>query len=160
MPTVISGNFEGKPIELTNGNFETGTTSWRGNATVSTEIFKEGKSALVLKSTTFDWNGMDQTADVPENATSITVSGWLKSDNIVQGKDVWNNGLLNIEFTSNGSEKTGDDQSITFVTGTTDWTFYTKTFSLPKGTKKYRIMIALGFATGTLFADGISVEFK
>lgn len=160
MPTVISGNYEAKPIELTNGNFENGITSWRGNATVSTETFKEGKSALVLKSTTFDWNGIDQIADVPENATSITVSGWLKSDNIVQGKEVWNNGLLNIEFTSNGSEKTSDDQSITFITGTTDWTFYTKTFSLPKGTKKYRLMIALGFATGTLFADGISVDFK
>lgn len=160
MPKVISGNYEAKPIELTNGNFENGITSWRGNATVSTETFKDGKSALVLKSTTFDWNGIDQIADVPENATSITVSVWLKSDNIVQGKDVWNNGLLNIEFTSNGSEKTGDDQSITFVTGTTDWTFYTKTFSLPKGTKKYRIMIALGFATGTLLADEISVKFN
>jgi hypothetical protein len=160
MPTVISGSYEAKTIELTNGNFENGTNSWRGNATVSNEVFKEGKAALVLKSTSFDWNGIDQSADIPENATSITVSGWLKSDNIVQGKDVWNNGLLNIEFTSNGTEKTGNDQSITFVTGTTDWTFYTKTFPLPKNTKKYRIMIALGFATGTLYADGISVDFK
>lgn len=160
MPTVISGSYEAKTIELTNGNFENGTNSWRGNATVSNEIFKEGKAALVLKSTSFDWNGIDQSADIPENATSITVSGWLKSDNIVQGKDVWNNGLLNIEFTSNGTDKTGDDQSVTFVTGTTDWTFYTKTFPLPKGTKKYRIMIALGFASGTLYADDVSTSFK
>jgi hypothetical protein len=160
MPTVISGEFEQKTIELTNGNFENGISSWRGNASVSNEIFKEGKSALILNSTTFDWNGIDQIADVPENATSITVSGWLKSDNIVQGKDVWNNGLLNIEFTSNGTNKTGDDQSVTFVTGTTDWTYYSKTFPLPKGTNKYRIMIALGFASGTLYADDISVEFK
>lgn len=160
MPTVISGSYQqAKPFEFTNGNFENGITSWRGNATVSTEIFKEGKSALVLKSTTFDWNGMDQIADVPENATAITISGWLKSDNIVQGKDSWNNGLLNVEFTSNGTDKTGDDQSITFVTGTTDWTFYTKTFPLPKNTKKYRIMIALGFASGTLYADDVKVNF-
>ena len=160
MPTVISGNFEDKPIELTNGNFENGTNSWRGNATTSTTTFKEGKASLVLNSTTFDWTGIDQIADAPENATSITISGWLKSDNIKQGKETWNNGLLNVEFSGNNNEKTSDDQSVTFVTATTDWTFYSKTFPLPKGTKKYRIMLALGFASGTLYADDITVSFK
>lgn len=160
MPKVISGNFDNKPIELTNGNFENGTNSWRGTAATSTTIFKEGKASLELNSITFDWTGIDQIADVAENATSITISGWLKSDNIKQGKETWNNGLLNVEFSGNNNEKTSDDQSVTFVTGTTDWTFYTKTFSLPKGTKKYRIMLALGFASGTLYADDITVSFK
>lgn len=160
MPTVISGTFENKPIELTNGNFENGTNSWRGNAITSTTIFKEGKSSLVLNSSTFDWTGIDQIADVPQNVTSITISSWLKSDNIQQGKDTWNNGLLNVEFTGNDNQKTSDDQSVTFVTGTTDWTFYTKTFPLPKGTKKYRIMLALGFASGTLYADDVKVSFQ
>lgn len=159
-PVVISGTFENKPIEFTNGNFENGINSWRGTATVSNTVVKEGKSSLVLNSTTFDWNGIDQIADVPENATSITISGWLKSDNIKQGKETWNNGLLNVEFTGNDSQKTGDDQSVTFVTGSTDWTPYSKTFALPKGTKKYRIMLALGFASGTLYADDIVVTFK
>jgi hypothetical protein len=160
MPTVISGNFENKPIELTNGNFENGTNSWRGNAATSTTIFKEGKASLALNSTTFDWTGIDQIADVAENATSITISGWLKSDNIKQGKETWNNGLLNVEFTGNDNQKTSDDQSVTFVTGTKDWTFYSKTFPLPKDTKKYRIMLALGFASGTLYADDVTVSFK
>jgi hypothetical protein len=160
MPTVISGNFENKPIELTNGNFENGTNSWRGTAATSTTIFKEGKSSLVLNSTTFDWTGIDQIADVPENSTSIIISGWLKSDNIKQGKDPWNNGLLNVEFTGNDNQKTANDESVTFVTSTTDWTFYTKSFTIPKDTKKYRIMLALGFASGTLYADDIAVNFK
>ncbi|WP_445452489.1 hypothetical protein [Flavobacterium sp. 25HG05S-40] len=38
--------------------------------------------------------------------------------------------------------------------------FYTKTFTLPKGTKKYLLMVGLGFATGTLYADEISVIFN
>lgn len=160
MPTVISGNFENKPIELSNGNFENGINSWRGNAVTSTTTVKEGNASLSLSSSTFDWTGIDQIADIPDNAISITVSGWLKSDNIKQGKDIWNNGLLNVEFTGNDNQKTCDDQSITFVTGTTDWTFYTKTFPLPKGTKKYRIMLALGFASGTLYADDVTVSFK
>lgn len=159
-PTLISGNFESKPLIFTNGNFENGMTSWRGNASISREIFKEGKAALVLNSTSYDWTGIDQIAEVPEEATEIIISGWLKSDNIIQGKESWNNGLLNVEFNSNENQKTGDDQSVIFVTATTDWTFYSKTFLLPKGTKKYRIMLALGFASGTLYADDISVNFK
>ena len=150
---------EVKAKELANTGFENGINSWRGNAVVSSTVFKEGKAALVLNSATFDWTGIDQIADVPDNATTITLSGWLKSDNIKQGKDPWNNGLFNVEFTGSGDQKTGD-QNIAFVTSTTDWTYYTKTLPLPEGTKKYRIMLALGFASGTLYADALSVDFK
>ncbi len=159
-PVVITGDYEAKPVLLNNGTFEEGTNAWRGNSIVSTTTFKEGKAALVVTSNTTDWKAMDQIADVPENATSITIAAWLKSDNIIQGKERWNNGLLNVEFTSDGTTKTGDDQSVTFVTGTTDWKLYTKTFTLPNGTKKYRLMVGLGFATGTLYADAISVSFN
>lgn len=157
---LIPANSESKPTVFSNGGFENGMNSWRGNVTISTSIFKEGKTALALNSTTMDWTGIDQIADVPENVSSITLSGWLKSDNIKQGKDLWNNGLFNVEFTGNNDQKTGNDQNITFVTATTDWTYYTKTFPIPAGTKKYRIMLALGFASGTLYADDISVSFK
>jgi len=158
--SLIPVNSDSKPTVFSNGNFENGITSWRGNAATSSSIFKEGKAALSLNSTTFDWVGIDQIADIPENSSTITISGWLKSDNIKQGKDSWNNGLLNVEFTGSNTQKTGDDQNITFIIGTTDWTYYTKTFPLPTGTKKYRIMLALGFASGTLYADDISVSFK
>lgn len=159
LPQVISDEKVPAVTVLWNGDFELENTSWRGKMNLSNEVKKEGKSALVITSNTFDWNGIDQIADVPVDATSITISGWLKSENIQQGKEIWDNGLLNVEFTSNGKDKTGDDQSVCFVTGTTDWTYYTKTFPIPNGTKKYRIMIALGFATGTLFADDIKVTF-
>jgi len=156
---LISANSDSKPTVFSNGGFENGMNSWRGNVTTSTSIFKEGKAALILKSPTMDWTGIDQIADVPKNVSSITLSAWLKSDAIKQGKDVWNNGLFNVEFTGNTQQKTGE-QNIAFITGTTDWTYFTKTFQLPAGTKKYRIMLALGFASGTLYADDISVIFK
>jgi hypothetical protein len=157
---LIPVNSDTKLTVFSNGDFEKGTDSWRGKAIVSTSIFKEGKAALILNSSTFEWTGIDQIVDVPENVTSITLSGWLKSDTIKQGKESWNNGLFNVEFTGSDTKKTSDDQNIAFVTGTTDWTYYTKTFSLPTGTKKYRIMLALGFASGILYADDLSVSFK
>ena len=102
----------------------------------------------------------DQEFNVPSNAKSITISGWLKSENIIQGENPWNNGLLNVEFTSDGKNKTAQDESIAFVTGSTDWQFYSKTFTLPKNTQRTRIMIAIGFATGILYADDIQVKFN
>lgn len=160
LPTVISDSDTTKLEILHNGTFEEGKTGWSGTFDLSNSIKKQGNTACLLSSNDFVWTGIDQSADVPENSSTITVSGWLKSENIKQGKEPWNNGLLNVEFTSDGRAKTGDDQSVTFVSGTTDWMFYTKTFQLPKNTKKYRLMIALGFATGTLYADAIAVDFK
>ena len=146
--------------EFINGNFENGTSSWRGAVNLSNTVKKEGNNALVISSTSKDWVGVDQLFSVPADAKSVTISGWLKSDNIVQGENVWNNGLLNVEFTSDGKTKTANDESITFVTGTKDWQQYSKTFNLPKDTQKLRLMIALGFATGTLYADDIKVTFN
>lgn len=149
------------PAEIfANGNFENGTSSWRGAVNLSNTVKKEGNNALVISSTSKDWVGVDQLFSVPADAKSVTISGWLKSDNIVQGENVWNNGLLNIEFSSDGKTKTANDESIAFVTGTKDWQEYSKTFNLSKDTQKLRIMIALGFATGTLYADDIKVTFN
>lgn len=143
-----------------NGNFENGTSSWRGAVNLSSTVKKEGNASLVLTSTSKDWVGIDQQFNVPKDVKSVTISGWLKSENIVQGDNLWNNGLLNVEFTSDGKTKTANDESITFVTGSTEWQQYSKTFSLPKDTQKLRLMIALGFATGTLYADDIQVKFN
>lgn len=143
-----------------NGNFENGTSSWRGTVTLSSTVKKEGNSALILSSTSKDWVGIDQLFNVPKDVKSVTISGWLKSENIIQGDNPWNNGLLNVEFTSDGKTKTANDESITFVTGTKDWQHYSKTFNLPKDTQKLRLMIALGFVTGTLYADDIQVKFN
>ena len=140
--------------------FESGKTSWRGNFSINNDIKKEGNSAAKIISETKNWEGIDQEFSVPSNAKSITISGWLKSENIIQGENPWNNGLLNVEFTSDGKNKTAQDESIAFVTGSTDWQFYSKTFTLPQNTQRTRIMIAIGFATGILYADDFQVKFN
>ena len=160
LPEVITDEDANTLFTFQNGDFELGNKNWRGSFTVQEQTVKEGRLACQLRSSEAVWTGIDQSAEVPEGSTSITIGGWLKSDQIQQGKEVWNNGLLNVEFTTDGSQKTGDDQSVVFVTGTTDWTYYSKTFPLPKNTKKYRIMVALGFATGTLYADNITITFQ
>ncbi|WP_296145174.1 carbohydrate binding domain-containing protein [uncultured Flavobacterium sp.] len=155
---VVTSTSESKKDFFSNGNFEDGLKNWRGNATVNSTIKKEGKNSISITSATNDWVGIDQITDLPENASTLDISVWIKSENIKQGKDVWNNGLVTVEFSSDGKTKTGEDQNVAFVTGTTDWTNYKKALKIPSGSKKFRVMVAMGFATGTMFVDDIVIS--
>ncbi|NMH27417.1 carbohydrate binding domain-containing protein [Flavobacterium silvaticum] len=143
---------------FSNGNFENGLQYWTGNGKLSSDK-KEGTSALEVSSENFDWVASDQSADIPQDAKSISVSGWLRAQNIRQGKETWNNGVFIIELTSDGTQKTMPDQLIGSVTKTTDWAFFERVIQIPAGTKKIRIMLALSQCQGTLLADDINVAF-
>ncbi|MFI1770896.1 hypothetical protein [Thalassobellus citreus] len=145
-------------IAFLNGNFEKGLKHWIGYGKATPYKAKEGRYNAILHLKESKWADISQKADIPVGTKQIKFSGWLKADNIVQGENVWNNGLYIVEFTKEGSVKTIDDQIIGNVTGTKDWTFFEKTLTIPEGTKKYRILIALNNCIGTLFADDIQVE--
>lgn len=144
---------------FTNGNFEKQLEGWRGTGIAETAAVKEGKTALAITSQQETWTAADQIADVPEGTKQVKISGWLKAENIVQGKEVWNNGVFAVEFTKDGSAKTIDDQMISMVTGSTEWTFVEKTYTVPASSGKFRLMLALSNCKGKLLADDIQVTF-
>ncbi|MFP9114260.1 carbohydrate binding domain-containing protein [Flavobacterium sp. RHBU_3] len=144
--------------QFKNGNFENGMEGWRGTAkTVSPA--KEGTTAIALSSDQPVWTGIDQIAAIPEGSKNIVISGWLKPDNIVRGKDSWNNGVFILELTKDGQTKATEDQLIGSVTGSGEWMHFEKTFALPQDAAKFRLMLALSNCTGTLLADDIKVNF-
>ncbi|MFP5437242.1 MAG: carbohydrate binding domain-containing protein [Bacteroidia bacterium] len=144
--------------QFKNGNFETGTEGWRGNVTLVTTA-KEGASAVAITSAQPTWTGIDQLAAIPPGIKKIQISGWLKADKIVRGKESWNNGIFILELTKDGQTKATEDQLIGSVTASEDWTFFDKTFTLPQDAEKFRLMLALSNCTGTLLADDIKVNF-
>jgi hypothetical protein len=143
-----------------NGNFEDNLSSWNGSGFISTTDKKEGNAASELTSKTAEWKAIDQIADINANDKTLEISGWLKAKDIQQGKDNWNNGMFIIEFKKDNDQKASEDQVIGTVTGTTDWTLFQKSFAIPQGAIKYRIMIALSNCTGTLLADNIEVKLS
>ena len=149
-PTVI----------FTNGNFEAGLAGWIGTAEPETTVVKEGKNAVVISSQQPTWTSIYQQVDVPATAKKVTISGWLKSDNIVQGKEAWNNGALTAEFTKEGTTRTADYQNIGTATGSTDWTYVEQTYAIPEQTGKIKILIALNNCTGKLIADDVQMKFS
>ncbi|RKR11416.1 carbohydrate binding protein [Flavobacterium sp. 90] len=145
---------------FSNGNFENNLSSWNGSGLISTTDKKEGNAASEITSKTAEWKSIDQIADINANDKTIEISGWLKAKDIQQGKDSWNNGMLIIEFKKDNNQKASEDQVIAAVTGTTDWTSFQKSFTIPQGALQYRIMIALSNCTGTLLADNIEVKLS
>ncbi|MGV7104911.1 carbohydrate binding domain-containing protein [Flavobacterium sp. U410] len=147
-----------KPAFFQNGDFESQLEHWAGKAQV-TDKSHQGQFAALISSSTNEWTAIDQAADLPEGAGKIHISGWLKAENIVQGKENWNNGMFIIEFTKDGKNKTSEDQLIGTVTGSNDWLYFEKTLSIPKESKKFRIMLALSNCTGKLYVDNIQIKY-
>jgi hypothetical protein len=149
-----------KPVaRFTNGDFEKQLQGWTGNGQAETTVVKEGTTALALTSQQETWTAADQIADVPEGSKQVKISGWIKAENIIKGKDAWNNGVFIIEFTKDGTTKTTEDQTIGAVTGTTEWTFVEKIYAVPEASGKFRLMLALSNCKGKLLADDIQVTF-
>lgn len=145
---------------FSNGNFEENLNSWNGAGTISTTDKKEGNLAVEISSKTPEWKSIDQQVDIPEGNKTLELSAWLKAKDILQGKESWNNGMFLLEFTKADNTKAIDDQLVGMISATTDWTLFKKSFSIPEGAKKYRIMIALSNCIGTLLADDIQVRFS
>lgn len=146
--------------QFSNGNFEELLNSWKGPGIITTTYKKEGNSAAEIISKTAEWNAIYQAVPINEGDRTIEVSGWLKAINIQQGKEIWNNGMFIIEFKKDETTKASEDQGIGTVTGTTDWTFFKKSFQIPYGAKEYIIIIAMNACTGTLLADNIEVKLS
>jgi len=154
--TVAEGQ---KTKHFSNGNFENNLSSWSGSGLISTDT-KEGNAAAELVLETAEWKSIDQLAEINDGDKTIEISGWLKAKNILQGKDPWNTGVLFVKFEKDDTTTASEDQVIGTITGNTDWTFFKKSFPIPKTATKYRIMIAMSVCTGTLLADDIQVKLS
>ncbi len=157
---VITDSTPLEILKLTNGNFENGLEGWRGNAETTSEEKSEGLKSLKLSSENPVWYGIDQIADIPEGSASLDISAMVKTKDLKTGKNDWNTGVMIVEFSNDGTAKTSDDQPVFFVSETKEWQKFSKNILIPAGTKKYRIMLALSEATGTMFVDDVQVRFS
>lgn len=157
---VITDDTPLEILTLAGGDFENGLEPWRGNAIMTSEEKKNGNFSLKLTSEKPVWYGVDQIADIPADAKTMDVSASVKTKDIKAGKNDWNKGVMIVEFTTDGTNKTSQDQAIFFVDDAKDWQQFTKTLEIPANSRKYRIMLALSEATGTMYVDDVQVKFN
>jgi endoglucanase len=145
---------------VVNGDFEDGLNAWNGDgATATPWVFKNGKLACaIITYNDNNWVAVDQQVNTPKKLGAVNISAWVKTENVVPGKDSWNGAIVNIEFFGRSGNKTGDLVNLTSLTGTQNWALYTKTVQLPANTTTVKITLAMGFASGSMFIDDVSVS--
>jgi hypothetical protein len=156
---LASFNVRAQKNLLYNGGFENELEGWNaGNAKVTPWMSKSGKAGLAIINFNKDkWEEIDQAVNLPKNTQAIKVSGWVKTDQVEQGKEPWNAALIIVEFT-NGTKKIGEGLNVLQQSGSKDWTKVSKVFKVPADAKGVRIMVALGNASGTFFADELMIN--
>ena len=145
---------------VTNGGFEDELYGWTEYGAKTTPyVVKAGKACAVITSMdTSKWTGMHQIIALPKNTQYILISAWIKADNVVQGVQAWTGGLFNIEFLDRNEAKVNGSATLITVTGDEYWKFMEKAMPVPPGVSKIKLLFALGYATGTLFVDEVSVK--
>jgi len=145
---------------FSNGDFENGLQDWRGNGETTTEEKFSGQKSIKIASQTSTWTGVDQIFDIPDNSKALDISAMVKTKDVKQGKNDWNKAVMIVEFTTNGTQKTSQDEPLFFVTEAKDWQKFSKSLPIPEHSKKMRIMLALSDATGTMYVDDIKLNFN
>jgi hypothetical protein len=142
---------------VTNGGFEDELFGWNNNGAVQTPWdFKSGKnSCAIITTTTTDWVGIDQTIRIPKKVQSIAFSAWIKTRNVVKGKNDWDGAVFSIVFLDSQDKQMGDGVNIARITGDQEWTLAEKIIKMPEKAFSFKILIAMGNASGTMLVDDV-----
>lgn len=143
-----------------NGGFENELEGWVDySAKVTPYMYSAGKmSAALFSSDSSKWMGMHQVVSLPKNTQYILMSAKIKADGVSTGKNAWNGALFLFEMLNKQEAKIGEGINIASVTGDEDWKLYEKAYIIPPGVTKIKLLFALGYVTGTMFVDEVSLK--
>lgn len=146
---------------LVNGDFEKGLEGWRvwGGAVSGQAL--SGKASCEVRSDSLAWAGVDQVVGIPAGMGHLVLTGWLMSEGIRQGPEDWNKGRLGLEFLDGRDSVVGGHQMVAGqVRGKLPWTRMERTYAIPAGARKAKVLCALANARGTLRCDDLSATFS
>ena len=112
---------------------------------------KHGQVSIVCNMTNEapEWNGLEQIVALPAFARQVTLSGWMKSVNIV-GQDQYGGAYLALEFLDNSRKVVGEYQPPAGVCiGSVPWQYYHQNYFIPPEATRVKIMCLLLNASGS-----------
>ncbi len=143
-----------------NGGFEDEFFGWNNNggAQQTPWNFKSGKnSCAIVTNNTDNWVGIDQTIRVPKKTQDMEFSSWIKTTNVIKGKNDWDGAIFTVVFLDvSDKEIPNESVNITRLTGSNDWALYKKTVRIPDKAYSFKLLLAMGNASGTLLVDDVA----
>lgn len=157
---LLAGNARAQKNLVTNGGFEDEMYGWNdGGVKLTPWDVKTGKSSCAIIATNAaNWLGIDQQVVVPKKTGKLEVSAWLKTINVVKGKDDWNGAIFSVEFLDKADKRVGEGVNIVTLTGDHAWELTSKEILIPAGAVRFKLLLAMGYATGTFLIDDVTVK--
>ncbi len=146
---------------IANGSFEDDLFEWNGadKAKITPWDKTSGKnSCAIIVPNTSNWIGLDQNFRIPKGAAGLEFSAWLKAVNVVRGDNEWMGAIFSAEFLDKADKKIGEATNIARMTGDTNWEQAVKAVKVPAGAVKCRILLAMGYASGTMLIDDVKAR--
>ena len=145
---------------ITNGGFEDELYGWNGDGAKTIPwYFKGGKASCAIVTTnTANWVGIDQTIKIPKKVQALEFSAWIKTINVVKGKNDWDGAVFTIVFLDGQDKEMGEGVNIARVTGDQEWMLAKKAIKLPEKAFSFKILLAMGNASGTMIIDDVSAK--
>lgn len=153
---LMNGDMEfgsGKPLYW--GGWITNEGSLEAPGYSSPQCFKITNSAPVYSMLT------QEIAIDSSKIASVTVSGWYKTENVVNGPNPWEKARISIEILDDKDRIGGWPPVVGEATGTvSEWAYMENTYQIPKECKKIVISAGLLNCTGSIWVDKIKVTAK
>ncbi len=141
-----------------NGGFEDSLYGWNsgGGAVQTPWDFKSGKnSCAIVTANTDNWVGIDQVVSIPKKTQNIEFGAWIKTTNVVKGKNDWDGAIFTVVFLDGQDKQMGDGVNIVRITGTSEWTQTKRIIKVPEKAYSFKILLAMGNASGTMIIDDV-----
>lgn len=87
----------------------------------------------------------------------VTVSAWIKAQNVKRGKEDWEKANLQILFFDSKGEQVGGWPQLGPWEGSFDWLRASRIFKVPSEARKAKIVFGLNNSAGTFMVDDIQV---
>lgn len=144
---------------MVNGGFENELDGWVDYSAKATPyMYSSGKmSSAIFSSDSSKWTYASGRF-LPKNTQYILMSAKIKADAVSTGTKSWNGALFLFETLNKQGTKIGEGINIASVTGDEDWKLYEKAYIIPPGVTQIKLLFALGYVTGTMFIDDVSLK--
>lgn len=143
---------------LSNGDFERGLDGWTVWGGLSDSAAHSGKLSCRASSDTNAWSGVSQTIVLPADVRTVVLSGWIMSERVHPGPEDWNKGRLGLDFLDARDSIAGGWQMVAGQTkGRIPWIRVQRTYQVPEGAAKVKVICALANASGTFRCDDIEL---
>ena len=145
---------------VTNGGFEDDLYGWNGNsAKITPYDFKAGKnSCAIVAFALTEWTGIDQVIKIPKKVLALEFSAWLKAEHLLKGKNDWDGGQFTVQFLDASDKGIGNYVNVANLSDSQPWTLVQKNVKIPEGAVSFKIILALGNASGTMLIDDVSAK--